>query len=77
MKVGDLINHLKEFPADYSVELSKLFTVNENDEVCELILDSPIAGLSRSDEAKDVRLVLFCDQEKSIFGKIVPCEDKK
>ena len=71
MKVKDLIQHLQELPEDYSVELSKVLTLDDKNDAFEITLDFPIVGLAINDEAKDCNLVVSHDKTLAHFAKSI------
>jgi hypothetical protein len=83
MKVKDLIEALKEYPKDASVELSTLLGADlssEDQAIYEVFLDYPIIGLAYNDKDNDVRLVVSHSPEDKWlkrFGKVKRLENEE
>jgi hypothetical protein len=69
MKVKELIEQLSQLNPEYSVELSKVMSLDiKSKEAFEIFLDFPIIGLAENDEVKEVRLVVQQDKSLAAFG---------
>jgi len=77
MKVSRMIEFLQELPADMDFVLSKFFRMGENeDNLYEVILDSPIVGIMSNEEDNEVRLLLDYDiKNMERYGQIILLEE--
>ena len=68
MNVEKVMEWLSEFPKDYDVVLSETHVLSEENDLV-AIIDTPIIGLTRSDESKEVRFMIR--QQEESFNSIL------
>jgi len=68
MKNETLIEWLQELPGDYEINFSQYMTivVGEDSEEYFMVLDSPIVGILKNDESKEIRLFTQSSEERVI-----------
>lgn len=68
MNIKQLKEYIKDIPDEYEVNFSRVFVLDEKEELT-AVLDVPIVGVTKSEEAEHVRFVITMTQKELISLK--------